>query len=759
MTMPIPRSVASSPSSGRLARLKSLNGSLLVGLAVWTGLAGPAWSAAAVPAVSAAAPAGAAQQFQAWSGERWIARSISLTELGFTAPAVLDNSNSKREFYLPVPSGVALSEAALQLNGRYLRADGGRTTMTVSIDGYPVAAKRLPDDLGDASQAVAVDGLPRSTGFVRVGINWSSVLNDLVCTDQRAPGNSLSITPDSRFSYKYERNAIDTLATAWSALPQRPVLLVAERNLSAPAFDTAWRTGVAMERNGKHALVRTLPGVGDLIDLSRTEVPAALLGLPAFAALADHNPKHAIKDQAELGALLVMGEHGPLRADVVITDAALLAGLREAFGALYAQVKAQRPDAADALAALLAANFSVLEAAAGPEQIRLTQFGGNPAITIPAASVAKAAALLGSLWRPTAVGTAITVGAAENAKLDGDTMLLSQFGAIAGTLDVLARTERSVVFDLGAVSMDGRLPDRLSFDLSAAPSINDEAPIASLFINDYLLGAKKLVADGSAQRVTVAIPRYVLSARNEVRIAFLRQPTQVRCHDTPMAYPVSILPGSHIHLGEAPRKNDFIGMASQYGGASSLLVPDSWLAAPGASLPQLIRIADAAGLPVTRTSLQLVPAGQNGKPNGPFLALDVALDGYQPGAALHSGKLILQGNAKAPLLDLNGVERVATAEVISASGQNGIAYRNVGKQPTLSEAAFRLTNGNLAVLGNAGPLLQLNMDDPNGARTAALENPESLWERYMTLWLVLAGVLVLMMLVARVVHVKRRNKP
>jgi len=336
-------------------------------------------------------------------------------------------------------------------------------------------------------------------------------------------------------------------------------------------------------------------------------------------------------------------------------------------------------------------------------------------------------------------------------------MLLSRFGDFAGTVDVLARAERNVVFDLGAVATDGRLPDQISVDLAAAPSINGEAPIASIYINDFLLGAQKLVADGSAQRLTVAVPRYVLAARNEVRVAFLRQPTQVRCHDTPMAYPVSILPGSHLHLAKVDGANDFIGLAGQYATSGSLLVPNAWLAQPASTLPLVIRMADAAGLAPAATSLQLVAAGQNGKPSAAFLALDVAIDGYQPGAAARNGRLVLQHNGADALLDITGVDHLATAEVVKLAGQNGIVYRDVGPTAPTLERPFRLGRGNLAVLNDAGPALQMDMDDPNGARVAEADNPQSLWQRHMSWWIALTLAILLILLVARVVHVKRRR--
>jgi len=693
-----------------------------------------------------------ARQFQQWSGERWVTRSVTLDELGFSTPAVLDNGNGQREFYLPVPANVPLADATIELKGHYLRADGGRTTVAVAIDGAPVAARRYNDEQGDAAQTVPVDLAARTSGFIRFGISWLSVLSDQVCTDQRAPGNSLKIDPSTRLRYRYEKGEITTLAGAWGALPQRPVMLVGGRGLSAAAYDTAWRTGLAIERNGRHASVLVLPAVGGTVDLSTTEVPATLSTLPAFAALANHERRHKIADAAELGALLMLGENGPLHADVVITDVPLATAMQEAFAALRAQVTARAPDAVAPFNALVQTNFSV-QGAGADAPVRLAQFGGATAIAIPAGSLAKAAALLGSQWRPAAQGTAITVGAAQTPKLDGDSILLSRMGNIAGSFDVMARTDRTVVFDLGGVATDGRLPDRIDLDVSAAPSINGEGPVVSVMVNDNLLGAQKLVADGSPQHLSAAIPRYVLAARNEVRIAFMRQPTQLRCHDTAMAYPVSILPNSSMHLSKTDRRADFLGIAGQYADGATLLAPAAWLADPAASLPLVIRIADVAGLAPDKADLQLVPAGQNGKPGAAFLALDVGVDGYQPGSAPRSSQLLLRTGGAKPLLDIRGVDSLATVAVVQAGGHDGIAFANVGQHAPQMSSAFRIGHGNLAVLGNAGPVLELDTEAPDSAAGVRTR-----WKRSMTIWAVAGALFLLLLIAARIATVRRARR-
>jgi len=128
------------------------------------------------------------------------------------------------------------------------------------------------------------------------------------------------------------------------------------------------------------------------------------------------------------------------------------------------------------------------------------------------------------------------------------------------------------------------------FDLSAAPGTNGEAPVVSIFMNDYLLGANVMTADGQPHRIAVDIPYYTLAARNTIRISFIRQSSKLQCHDVAQSFPVSIFPGSHLKLKQMAPGNNFVGMAARYAKDSTLIVKDAWLKDAGAMLPMTVRI-------------------------------------------------------------------------------------------------------------------------------------------------------------------------
>ncbi|RYF39104.1 MAG: cellulose synthase, partial [Comamonadaceae bacterium] len=301
------------------------------------------------PAQPAPAPAGAAgpaaEAFRRLNADSWIPRTVSFADLGFTGPLVLGYPETLREVYLPVPPGVPLANALLQLDAGYVRADAGRTTLILSLDGTPASARPFAAEKGDASISLPVDGAPRPSGFVRFNLDWrTAVARENTCADARTPGNLLRIEPTTRFTYRYDGSAVRDLSTAWSALPASPVILVAGNKLSQPSYDSAWRVGVALERAGKRPRFTTLPAVGDTVDMRGVTVPPSLKSIPAFAGLTEGG-NHKIKDASELGALMALGQNGPLQADLVVADPSSAAAMDAPFQALQAQIQSASPDA------------------------------------------------------------------------------------------------------------------------------------------------------------------------------------------------------------------------------------------------------------------------------------------------------------------------------------------------------------------------------------------------------------------------------
>ncbi|WP_419342592.1 hypothetical protein ACM1PE_04225 [Achromobacter sp. PD1] len=709
-----------------------------------------------LPLGAMASPAGDA--LRRLLGDDWVTRDTSLEDLGIREPVVLSNSDARQEFYLPVPRGVPIADATLDFDARYIKGEPGRASMVLWVDGVPQTAQRIADGEGSATRKLNVEQRVRDTGFVRLAVDWQSEIAQRQCESNRATANALMVSPRTRLSYRYDASAIGSLDEAWSTLPGKPVLMVAGAKLDQQAFDSAWRMGVAMERSGKRVAVRAFPAVGDEIDTRGLQAPNGLGQVPAFAALAASD-KHKLGNAAEIGALLVMGAPA-VSGDVVIADAALRARYNEALDALQAQL-AQDADAAEAFKAWRQRRMPLAGQDLPSKEIRLAPLGRQAVIAVAADAGAQGAGAFDTAWRRILVTRQAQVKTAEPPQASGEGgMRLTALGGSSASFDVVARGDWNATFALAAVSADGSMPDELVMDLAAAPGASATRPVASVFWNGILLAAKQMDADGHPERLTARVPGYALGLTNAVRVTFQRQPVSVDCNEIPQGYPVNVLPTSYVKPGRAQPDGTFVGLLPLLAGSPQLLIPDGYLADAPASLQRVIGIATASGLSATRAALSLTPAGQAAKPGGPFVAMEVAVDGAKPMVKVTDRKQLTVDGKNAPWLDISGLDNLSTAEVVRAGGQDGLLWHTLGQNPVMPQAPFVLNRGNIAIIGAAGPLAWIDSANPAaGQPPGAGASAFFEWRNYLS-WSVPAmsvGLLVLLLILIAALRVTRRK--
>ena len=650
--------------------------------------------------------------------DREVTRSVTLRELGFDRPDVLASLDARREIYLPVPAGIPIEEATLDFDARYLRAVPGRSTLLMSLDGFPVSARAFTNDAGDASLRVGVDGEARPSGFVQLGLAWSSQVSVDACEDERQIANALAIGPDTRFTYAFDGGAVRDVATAWTALPARPVVLVAGRALAERSYDAAWRIGVALARAGKRPIFAALPAKGDTVDLAGVTVPAALRAIPSYAALANGGSRVLASD-AEAGAFLTLAAGG-LRADVVVSDAALSAATSTALDALAAEIASQAPAAAQTLADWRTGPANAAATPGAADAIRVAGLAGLPVIAVAPEAGAQAAGLFTQLWHRIVLTRSVVARVAEPALPAADILPLSDLGGTPGSIEVLARGDWTATFGLGAIARAGRVPDQLVVDVAAAPGATATAPVATVYLNDVLLGAKMLTADGRPERISGRIPSYALAATNVLRVTFQRQPGGEHCRETPQAYPAAVLPTSHVQLGAVAASDDFVGMIARYAGGAEVIVPAAALADATATLPTLAGIAESVGIAADKATLVVASGTIPVAPTQSFLSLGATVAGVSGQARAEAGRLVVDNNAGAAILDISGLDDIGVVDVVKAGERHGIAYATVGQRAPILEKPIRLGRGDVAVVGATGVLAEVS-----GNRTLEIGGSQS----------------------------------
>lgn len=709
------------------------------------------------PLAALASPAGDA--LRRLQSDDMVTRSTTLEDLGINEPVVLSNSDARQEFYLPVPRGVPVTDARLDFDARYTKGEPGRTSMVLWLDGVPQTAQRVADGEGSASRTLAVERRTRESGFLRLGVDWQSDIALRHCESNRATGNALTISPQTRLSYRYDASAINSLDDAWGSLPGKPVLMVASRKLGQQAFDSAWRLGVAMERSGKRVAVRAFPAVGEAVDTRGLQAPAGLGQVPAFAALTGKET-HKLANPAEIGALLVMGAPA-VAGDVVIADAALSTKYNEALDALQAQL-ASDPDAADAFKTWRQQRMPLAGAGLASKEIRLVSLGRQAVIAVAADAGAQGAGVFDTAWRRILASRQVQVQTAlpPQSMQDGG-VRLSTLGGSSASFDVVARGDWNASFPLAAVTTDGRVPDELIMDVAAAPGASSTRPVASVFWNGILLGAKQLEADGRPERLTARVPGYALGVTNAVRVTFQRQPVSVDCNEIPQGYPVNVLPTSYVKPGKAQPDGTFVGLLPLMSGSPQVLIPDSYLADAPDNIKRVIGIAAASGVSATRAELSVSPAGQAVKPARAFLAMELPVDGAKPAVQVNERKQLKVAGKDTTLLDISGLTQLSTAEVVSAGGQEGVLWHTLGEQPGMTDAPFVLNRGNIAIIGAAGPVAWIDSANPDASHPpGAGESAFFEWRRYIS-WSVPAisiSLLLLLLFLIFAMRVARRKR-
>ncbi|MFG1345080.1 cellulose biosynthesis cyclic di-GMP-binding regulatory protein BcsB [Xanthobacter autotrophicus DSM 431] len=731
-------------------------GLLPAGLFAFSLLSGAAHAQATAP-VPTSDPILAAVQERA--ADTRVTRTYTLGDLGIDDPVVLQGMDARRDIYLPVPAGVPLQDASIAVEGEYLRGDGGRTTMLLSLEGTPVFSRRLEGDSGSASTVLPVDGKPRESGFVRFGTAWSSVIGEYLCADERSIGNVLKLSPKTRFTYSYDASQVRDLSTAWTAMPGSGSVLVAGGALAKDTYDTAWRLGLALEAAGKRVSVKTLPAVGDEVDLSALDVPAALKVVAPFSNFVGAKA-YRIKDASEIGALLVL-PGSPVGADIAVADGPLLSAVRGALDALAARLGT----AGSAFAEWRGKSASLGGVSVAGDEISLQSLAGRPIIAVGGAAGAKATQLFDSFWRSTLAASTVTVRAVDAVPEKPNSVPLSRLGPAQSNLDVLARGDWVISFDLASATGGSSLPSRLNLDVAASPGASTSDPVVAVFLNDVLLAAKRLEANGHPEHLSAAVPTYALAARNVLRVTFQRQPVSDKCRETPQAFPVSVLPTSHFELGGSAPGGDFLGIISAMASGGRLVVPDTYLSTAKSSLPRVVRAAAAAGLPAATSTFDVTPSGSPFRAAGSFLALDVPVQGVTPKARVDGDRLIVGTDEKARLLDITGLKNVALVQAVRGDDARGIMWQSIGPVPVTPAKPVRLSRGDVALVGSDGTLTELSASGaaPGTVRVADTDGAagtlQRLWQSSADwgLPLGIGAAALFFLLLIRASHVRRRG--
>jgi hypothetical protein len=531
--------------------------------------------------------------FERAAAQPMVARSVSLADLGIATAIVLNDARPERVLFFRLPSGLPLLTADAELLVEYVKAERGQMFLSASVDGNPGAAVEFDTTGGSSTVRVPVATEPRSQPFAQIGLRFAaSALPDNPCMDRSALGSGIAVSPRSRFNYQASARAVTDLRTAWQSLPRHTVILLPQPTLTPRLYEASLRVALALRETGRQVDFRTLPAPGTRVDLAGLEVPPPLAGLPAFRRFASERTV-ALETRAERAAylvLLALAGHGI--GDVLIGESpagALAADL----DALGHALERDDTEAADAFAAWRQATAPT-DLPAADSNLALVRLLGQPAILLRGEQAGAGAALVGSRWRTLAGGAGILAQAPAEPAANGKRMPLERLGTPLTPQTIADAGEW--IFSLAAAQLPpDRWPSQIELEMTIAPDPTRTAPVVSVFLNDALLRAESVTGTGTIARVTADVPKYLLAARNTLRVTVQRGPGPSDCR-APRGYPAQILPTSHITLAGSSDDSQFYALLPRLARAGHVAVPSAYLENAIASLPFVATVLRAAGL-------------------------------------------------------------------------------------------------------------------------------------------------------------------
>lgn len=687
-------------------------------------------------------------------------RSVSLQNLGIKEPIVLSGTTS-HDFYFPTPHGISLIDSSIDFDAAFLKGVPGSATVVLSANGIPAVAQSIPGGEGAIKRSLPVTHISQYSDFVRLGVNWRAHNGDQRCDENASLANSITISPKTKLNYRVDSSKFSTVDDFWNALPADVSILVASKKLDLTSFDSTWRIGTSILRSGKNITIKSIPEIGDEVDVKGLSIPSVFAEHPAFADFKFGASVHKITNISQIGVLILLGGES-ISGDIVVSDIALQKKIVAALDALQVQL-AKDADAVDALRLWRDKNLPLAKDVTPSKGIGVMPMGKKRVLTVASDAGAQFAGLQETGLQKLLVNSAVTVATAQPAQWDESKGIrLTSLGGTEDSFDVVSKGDWSVNFPLSAVASHGKIPAELTLYMAAAPGASKTKPVASVFWNGVLLSAKQLNATGEAEKLQARIPSYALGVSNNLRVSIQRQPYSTDCNELPQAYPASVFPAiSYVAPGNVHPDGTFVGVLPLLGMQSQLLIPEAYLTDAPASLERIAGISAASGISASQAELIVIKPKSSAKPTKPFLSMDVALMDVKPQVLVNNGKQLKIRGKEVSWLDISGLSEISSAEVVKSGSYNGISWYSIGEFNSKLNTSFLLNRGNIAVIGNNGPVAWVDSSNPDeGIFPNIRKTPFYEWRNFVSWGVpgIVMAVLILLLIVWMAWRIAHKSK-
>ncbi|NDA46317.1 MAG: hypothetical protein EBY21_03390 [Alphaproteobacteria bacterium] len=651
-------------------------------------------------------------------------RTISLPEIGFKEGARLTGLGATRDLFFPVPRSMKFN-AQLTLAYESATSIDARRSVEVMIGERTLLLKPFNGTTERDSIKIPVNVADVSNGFIKVTVRYGHAMQEDRCVDMRYAGDHLTILPETNLKISFDRNGVDSVASALSLMPRDVSIYLPARELSAPEFGAALDTARALREMGRQVKFENLPGP----DLT-FQIPQANASSTASPATPSQTPAISANQPA---AQTPVGPAGLVQPSAMTfaprlespfakspTNAAPLAA-PIAPNQPAATVPANGFDSPSAWtrgAIVIAsgqdlANFvaqsrtPLYREDAKPDgqssSLSLINFSNGPAILISGQDPQSAARLIGSNW--------LSAGVRPIISTDGDILQIRSNGPLTfdrlqtdlGARDVLDRAQWSVSISAKDLPLHRRL-SALHLNVAVAPDEGQTNAVVTAFFNETMMQS---VSTGADMRAPLAfnIPNGLAGMNNSLRVMVQRQRQSGECAMQSVGYPSQLLGSSEILTEPASEVlHDFFDVASAYREGVTIFLDSRGPVTQRSQLSFLTELASNLIPPAAPLAIRFADPGLNAQTNGPFIALTTrAPENSEPSVRFDQGRTLIKGPDGRTLANLSAMKSTAIVQLLRAGLNQGLWIRPAAEESEIvAPSKLLLDRGNVAIIDRSG---------------------------------------------------------
>ncbi len=635
---------------------------------------------AMLTAAGFATPGKAEGQFGSLDGSRLentvtqnLTRSIRLPEIGLDDGARLAGLGSSRDFYFPAPRSLKYS-ATLVLAYESATSIESRRSIEVLAGERSLMLKPLGGAHERQTLRIPIEGVAAQNGFIKISVRYGHVLPDNRCVDIRFAGDHLTILPETSLQLAFEKNAVDSVATALTLMPREVAIYLPGRDLNSREFGAALEAARSLRESGRQVRFETMPGADATAKMepgSRFPAPTTLAFMPRMQS--PFTPPAAAPETVQnwtQGSILIASSE----------DLETLAG--------NVRTPLFRPDAKPGV------NSSSLS---------LINFGTGPAVLVSGPDPQSAARLIGSSWNAAAVKSTVSAESEIFQMREDGRFTFDRLRADLTARDVVDRAQWSVSLAAKDLPVQRRITG-LRLQVAIAPDEANSNAVVTAFFNERMMESVSTATDMRAQ-LAFEIPEGLAGLNNSLRLVVQRQPQGGECTTLPIGFPAQLLGSSEVltsAAAEAPR--DFYETSSMFRDGVTLFVESRNAFQQRGHLAMLTEMASNLIPARAPLSIRFIDGDTAPQTAGPFVALTSrAPENAEPPVRFDQGRTIIRGPEGKTIADLGGLKNATVAQLVRAGLNQGIWIRTAANDEDLvPPARLQLDRGNVAVVDKNG---------------------------------------------------------